>query len=103
MPISQIPVIIPPPPRPSAEYSLDYMNQLNRWLENMTRVLGGIVYLRGSGLYLAPESFPQTPFGLKPGEVWANAGILTWVREGDIGLDIVSATGAVGTLTVTVT
>lgn len=101
-PLQEVNPIIPAPPRPSAEYSIDYMNQLNRWLENMTRVLGGIIYLRGSGLYLAPESFPQTAYGLRVGEVWANDGILTWVREGDIGIDAVTATGTLGDLTVTV-
>jgi hypothetical protein len=97
----QQPVIIPAPPRPPAGVEpQQYFNEMTRWLENFSRLVAGVHYLRGSGLYL-PE-LDQSAYGLKAGEVWANAGILTWVREGDNGLTGVSATGSVGTLTVTV-
>lgn len=95
--------ILSPPPRGTSEWTQEYANQLNRWLENLARLFGGIYYLRGSGLYLSPDSLPVGPYGLYPGEVWANDGILTWVREGDIGLSMVYGTGTVGSVTVTIT
>ena len=100
MTTTQTPVIIPPPPRPEAAYSIEYMNQLNRWMENLSRLMGSVSYLRGNGLYFG--YIPTSGYGLKPGEVFANDGILTMVREDDVWAGSVYATGEVGTLTVTV-
>lgn len=99
---SQI-VIIPAPPRPPVDgWTVDYGNQLNRWLENLSRLATSVSYGRFNGLYLA-DSFPVSAYDLKPGEVFANAGILTVVRSGDVGLSgtSVTATGTLGTITVT--
>lgn len=94
-------IILPAPPRPPREYTPEYGNQLYRWMESLARHTQSVYYLRGSGLYLSPDSLPTSGYGLKPGEVFANAGILTVVREDDIWLGSQSATGSVGTLTVT--
>lgn len=94
--------LLPAPPRPPAEYSLDYGNQLNRWLTNLSELIGGLSYLRGSGLFLSLDSLPTTGYGLRPGEVFANDGVLTIVREDDIYLGSLTATSALGGLTVTV-
>lgn len=48
------------------------------------------------------ETFPRGAYGLRVGEGYLNGRVLTFVLEGDIGLDTVSATGSVGTITVTV-
>ena len=94
--------IIPPPPRPSREgWTEGYGNELNRWLENTIRQLTGFTYGRFSGLYLAPESFPTSGGGLKPGEVFSNGGVLTWVQEGDIWAGGFGISAELGTLTVT--
>ena len=95
----QIP-IFPPPPRPGPEYSVDYMNQLNRWLENISRFVVGINYLRGSGLYL--NGIPTSGYGLYPGEVFSNDGVLTIVREDDIWMGSFAVSAELGELTVTV-
>lgn len=98
--------IIPAPPRPPDNPDptnlRNYTNELTRWLENLSRQVGGITYLRGGSLYLAPESFPTSGDGLKPGEVFSNDGVLTWVRPGDIWLGDFSLSAELGTLTVTV-
>lgn len=91
--------IIPPPPRPPKEYSQDYGNQLNRWFDNLTELLNGIHYGRFNGLFLPPP-FATSGYGLKPGEVFANAGILTIVREGDVWIGSLSITVAAGSVTV---
>lgn len=93
-------VVLPPPPRPQSEFSFDFSNQLNRWLTQLQAIVQGIVYLRGSGLYLSPDSFPTTGYGLAPGEVFANNGILTWVREGDIWIGSLPISASLGTVTV---
>lgn len=93
--------IIPPPPRPPREYSYDYGNQLNRWFNNLTELLNGIHYGRFNGLFLPIPNFPVTGYGLKPGEVFANAGILTVVREGDVWIGSLSITVSDGSVTVT--
>lgn len=96
-------VILPAPPRVPAEgWTADYGNQMNRWLQSLSLQLAGISYLRGSALYLSPESMHTSGYGLKPGEVFANAGILTMVRADDIWAGSFEITGEVGTLTVTV-
>lgn len=89
--------IFPAPPRPGTP---DYGNQLDRWLRNVTDILGGFTYGRFSGmLWVGPTS----PAGLKTGEVFANGNVLTVVRLQDAWISPgVSATGAVGTITVSV-
>ena len=93
-------VIIPAPPRADETYSLGYMNQLNRWLENLARVFFGIHYGRFNGIYLA--AYPTSGYGLKPGEVFANDGILTVVREDDIWAGGFAVSADLGTVTVTI-
>ncbi len=90
----------PPRPPPSGVWTPDYGNQLNRWLENVTNTLTGFTYARLNGmLWVGPFS----PEGLKTGEVFANVNILTVIRLEDAWIwPGVSATGAVGTITVSV-
>ncbi len=98
--------IIPAPPRPpdnpTPEALRNYFYELTRWLENLSRLFGGITYLRGGSLYLAPESFPTSGYGLYPGEVFANDGVLTWVRADDIWAGGFAIETGLGELTVTV-
>ena len=96
---NQIP-IRPAPPRAPAEFTQAWVNELNRWLVGLSEAQAGFLYTRLSGMYW--PSTPTSGYGLQPGEVFANAGILTMVREDDIWGGSVSATGTVGTLTVTV-
>lgn len=94
--------IFPAPPRPPASgWNENYGNELNRWLENVTRSLTGFTYGRFSGMMLA-TTFPTSGYGLRAGEVFANDGVLTMVRVDDIWLGSLSATGSVGTITVSV-
>ena len=94
--------IFPAPPRPPASgWNESYGNELNRWLENVTRTLTGFTYGKFSGMLLA-ETFPTSGYGLRAGEVFANAGILTMVREDDIWIGSFAVTGSVGTITVSV-
>lgn len=87
-------------PRPSAEYSVDYQNQLVRAIVQLQQLVTGIGYLRGSGLFL--PGLPIVGYGLRVGEVFSNHGVLTIVREGDIWLDTFSVSVEVGTVTVVV-
>lgn len=96
-------IILPAPPRPVMSFSFDWSNQMNRWLSQLQSYVFGIHYGRFSGLYLSPESFPTTGYGLRPGEVFANAGVLTVVREGDIWMGAFEVSAEVGDLTVTIT
>ncbi len=96
-------ITLPAPPRPTEQFSFDWSNQLNRWLTQLQGQVFGIVYGRFSGLYLAPESFPTSGYGLKAGEVFANDGILTVVREGEIWAGSFSISAEIGDLTVTIT
>lgn len=94
--------IFPAPPRPPANgWTESYGNELNRWLENVTRQLTGFTYGRFSGMMLA-TTFPRGAYGLRVGEGYLNGRVLTFVLEGDVGLSTVYATGSVGTITVTV-
>ena len=94
--------IFPAPPRPPASgWNESYGNELNRWLENVTRQLTGFTYGKFSGMMLA-TTFPTSGYGLRAGEVFANAGILTVVREDDIWIGSFAVTGSVGTITVSV-
>ena len=95
------PPTLPAAPRPTATWSVEYGNQLYRWLTSLQNYYGGFPYLRGSGLFFLPGSLPETGYGLVPGMVFSNAGVLTVVREDDIWVGSLSATGAVGTVTVT--
>ena len=61
----------------------------------------GFSYARLSGMFLAP-TFPTSGYGLRAGEVFANDGILTVVREDDIWLGGFAVAAELGTLTVTV-
>ncbi len=94
--------IFPAPPRPPASgWSESYGNELNRWLENVTKQLTGFTYGRFSGMMLA-DTFPTSGYGLRAGEVFANDGVLTVVREDDIWIGSFAVTGSVGTITVSV-
>lgn len=94
--------IFPAPPRPPASgWNENYGNELNRWLENVTRQLTGFTYGRFSGMMLA-TTFPTSGYGLRAGEVFANDGVLTMVREDDIWIGSFAVTGSVGTITVSV-
>lgn len=92
--------IIPAPPRPPKEFSYEYANELYRWLENISRYMTGVNYLRGSGLYL--PGLPETGYGLIEGEVFSNDGILTIVRLNEIWIGPLYATGEIGDVTVSV-
>lgn len=95
-------ISLPAPPRPQDEFSREWSNQMNRWLTNLADKLNGVYYLRGSGLYLDPNSFPTSGYGLRAGEVFANDGVLTWVREDDIWAGGFAVSAEVGTVTVSV-
>ncbi len=97
---NQIP-IRPAPPRPPAELTQEWANELNRWLTGLSEAQAGFVYARLSGLFLA-ATFPTSGYGLRAGEVFANDGILTVVREDDIWLGSFAVSAELGTLTVTV-
>lgn len=95
------PPTLPAAPRPVATWTVEYGNQLYRWLSALQNYYGGYPYLRGSGLFFVADSLPETGYGLVPGMVFSNAGVLTVVREDDIWVGSLSATGAIGTVTVT--
>lgn len=95
--------ILPAPPRPPREVNLEWANQQARWLEGLYRWVSGTPHLTLSGLFFPPGSLATTGYGLKPGEVFSNDGILTIVREGDIWAGGFGITVSVGTVTVTVT
>lgn len=95
-------VILPAPPRPpESGWTRDYGNELNRWLENLQRLLGGFTYVRANGIFLAP-TFPTTGYGLRAGEVFVNDGVLTVVRPDDIWAGGFAVSAQLGSLTVTV-
>lgn len=92
--------IQPAPPRPPRdELTVEWANQLTRWLENQLR-LGQFPYLRGSGLFLV--DLPTSGYALKPGTVFSNGGVLTIVQVGDIWIGGQPIAAGLGTLTVTV-
>lgn len=93
-------IVLPPPPRPQPQFSYDYANQMNRWLTALQEQLQGVYYLRGGGLWLSPDSLPVSGYGLKPGEVFANDGILTIAREGDVWAGGVGVEASVTSVTV---
>ena len=93
------PVTISPPPRPPYEgYSVEWANRLVQWLQVFAEQQNGIMYLRAHGMIL--EGFPVTGYGLKAGEVFTNAGIMTMVREGEVWAGGFGIEAQVGSVTV---
>lgn len=92
--------IPPAPPRAPREYTQDWAFQLNRWIENYTRLADFPAVLRGGRLYL--PGLPSSGYGLIVGEVYRDGDILRIVVEDAGYVAPVAATCEVGTLTVTV-
>lgn len=92
--------VLPAPPRVAGGLPASDAAQLNRWLEGLLRYVNGVNPGRFNGLYL--PGLPTTGYGLIEGEVFSNGGILTIVQADDIWVGSLSATGEVGTVTVTV-
>jgi hypothetical protein len=88
------------PPRPQAEFSLEYANQLYRWLQAFEQQQNGFMFLRANGLYY--PGIAPIGYGLRVGEVFSNDGILTVVQTDDIWAGSLSATVELGSVTVTV-
>jgi hypothetical protein len=82
-------------------FTQDWVNELNRWLTGLSEQQAGFIYARLNGMFLA-TTFPTSGYGLRAGEVFANDGILTVVREDDIWAGGFAITTELGTLTVTV-
>ena len=101
--VSLLPIFpAPPRPPPDGQWTADYGNQLNRWLENVTAYWAGFTYGRFSGMMLS-TTFPTSAYGLRVGEVFLNVNVLTVVRANDAWLTPgLSMTGSVGTITVSV-
>lgn len=95
------PPTIPAAPRPVAQWTVEYGNQLYRWLTGLQNYYSGFQYLRGSGLFFALGSLAETGYGLRPGMVFSNAGVLTVVREDDIWVGSLAVQTGLGTVTVT--
>lgn len=93
-------VIPPAPPRAPNEYTQGWADQLNRWLINYLRIMGFPAVLRGGRLFL--PSLPNSGYGLMVGEVYRDGDLLRIVLEGTGYVGSLSASGSVGTLTVTV-
>lgn len=87
------------PPRPPPEWSAEFGQQLLRWLQTLEQVLSGVSYGRFSGLFL--PGFPTSGYNLRAGEVFANNGVLTLVREDDIWAGGFAILVSVGSVTVT--
>lgn len=94
--------VLPAAPRPSPVWTVEYGNQLYRWLAAVQQYFGGTPYLRGSGLFFPTGALPETGYNLAPGMVFSNAGVLTVVREDDIWAGPLTMNAAIGTVTVTV-
>lgn len=94
--------LLPAPPRAPAQWTPDYANQLNRWLTNLEQTLQGIYLLRGAGLYLSTDSLPVSGYGLYPGTVFSNEGVLTIVRPDDIWAGSLAVETGLGSVTVTI-
>lgn len=88
--------IQPAPPRAPNEYTADWANQINRWLINYTRLAAFPAVLRGGRLYL--PSLPTSGAGLIVGEVYRDGDLLRVVLEGAGYAGTVSAAGQLGTL-----
>lgn len=93
--------ILPAPPRAPKEVSIEWANQQARWLEALERYLSGTPYFSLAGIYFPAGALATSGYGLKPGEVFANDGILTVVREGDIWAGGFAVSVSVGSVTVT--
>jgi hypothetical protein len=96
---NQVP-IRPAPPRAPAGFTQEWVNELNRWLQGLSEAQAGFLYARLSGMYWPNP--PTSGYGLYPGEVFSNDGILTVVQEDDIWAGGFAITAELGTLTVTV-
>lgn len=96
---NQVP-IRPAPPRAPAEFSQEWVNELNRWLTNLSEAQAGFIYARLSGMFWPNP--PTSGYGLRAGEVFSNDGILTVVQEDDIWAGGFAVSAELGTLTVTV-
>ncbi len=93
--------ILPAPPRYTGQATEDYQNALNLWLVNLDRRLNKEFHLlRGSSLYLVGT--PTSGYGLPPGSVFSNGGVLTLVAASDIWAGGFGVAAAVGTVTVTI-
>jgi len=93
--------ILPAPPRYSGENTEQYQNALNRWLTDLDRRLNKEFHLlRGNSLFLV--GIPTSGYGLPPGYVFSNGGVLTIVTAGDIWAGGFDVAAAVGTVTVTI-
>ena len=88
-------------PNPSAEYSQLEMDLLLRTLETVLERLSFPLVVRGGRLYLT--NLPSNGSGLVTGEVFEDNGILKIVRSEDVFAGSLVGTGAVGTVTVTIT
>lgn len=98
-------VILPQVPQPPRDgtWTAEYGRELTRWLLNFERIFTNPFYLRGNGLFFPDGALATSGYGLRVGEVFSNAGVLTVVRPDDIWAGGFAVTGAVGTITVTVT
>ncbi len=90
---------LPAPPRPTESWTPETAQELYRWLQSLNDAVQGVAYGRLNGLFL--PGFPTSGYGLKPGEVFANDGILTMVREGDVWVGSFAVTASLGSVTVT--
>ena len=89
-------------PQATPAYDRAAMNNMVRIVEANFGLLTSIGLLRGNGIFLI--DFPTDGHLLRAGEAWVDGnGFLRIVREDDVFSGTVSATGSVGTLTVTVT
>ena len=93
------PPIAPAAPRAPTEFTQEWAMQLNRWIENYTRLAAFPAVLRGGRLYL--PDLPTNAYGLNVGEVFSNNGILTIIREGDAYIGPIVSKTELGTLRVT--
>lgn len=94
-------IVLQAPPRYTGQDPTDYANAVNLWLANLYSYVTGVTYLRGNGLYFPPPSLPTSGYGLYPGEVFSNNGVLTLVAADAIWLGGLSASATVGSVTVT--
>lgn len=86
-------------PQAPAEYNAGSFNNIVRVIEDNFNLITGVGLVRAGGIFLVDP--PRTGAGLRPGEVYVDGeGYLRMVREGDIFLGSVSASGGLGTLTV---
>ena len=93
--------ILPAPPRYSGENTEEYQNALKHWLTDLDRRINKEFHLlRGSSLFLVGT--PTSGYGLPPGSVFSNGGVLTLVSASDIWAGGFGVAASVGTVTVTI-